>query len=210
MAPRQQLTRGVRTVRGLVVASVATIVAALSHVMGGGAAPSLLAMLLCASIALPFVVFLSGRKSPIGMLVSVAGTQALFHWLFVWISPAAADLSYMRWSSHAEHLAAMTRSWSPALAPSTPEGAQWFMLATHSVAVIVTCLMLRYADDAFEAIHRAWQRLRLRLTRAITLPDPLSPPHQFAAQVDVLPQTKVVAYSRTLRGPPAVSVSLHN
>lgn len=161
-------------------------------------------MFLCLGIALPFVVFLSGKKSPVGVALSVAGTQTLFHWLFVWIAPAAAQLTQMRWTSHAEHLAAMSRSWSPTLAPTTASGAQALMFFAHAIAGVLTYALLRYADAAFTTIQKAWLRLRLRVTRAFTLPEPISPVRVPVERVFISLKFFSLHPSRSLRGPPAL------
>lgn len=76
-------SRGARVVRGLVVASLSVVVAAFSHVVGGGAAPGALGTILALAFAILACTALGSRAlSPVRLSLSVALSQFVFHVLF--------------------------------------------------------------------------------------------------------------------------------
>ncbi len=77
-------TRGVRTARGTTAASVATFVALLSHVAGGGAMPGWIGIVLPWVFSVLVCVPLAGKRlSVVRLGIAVSLSQALFHVLFV-------------------------------------------------------------------------------------------------------------------------------
>lgn len=77
-------SRAPRLVRGASSASVATFVALLSHVAGGGQAPGLLGIAVPWILSLMVCTLLAGRTlSLLRLSFAVAGSQLLFHALFV-------------------------------------------------------------------------------------------------------------------------------
>lgn len=80
--------RHVRAVRGVATAIVATFVALVSHVTGGGAMPGALGVVVPAVLAVFVSVLLAGRRlSMWRMSLSVMVSQVLFHLLFVLGTP---------------------------------------------------------------------------------------------------------------------------
>lgn len=76
-------SRATRVVRGTVAASVATLVALLSHVAGGGPLPGMLWMLTPWVFSILLCVVLAGRAlSLLRLSLGVAASQVLFHGLF--------------------------------------------------------------------------------------------------------------------------------
>ena len=82
-------SRGARVVRGFAAASVATLVAALFHVAGGGLAPSALALTLSLVFSsLGSIALVGKRVAAWRLTLSVLVSQFLFHALFT-LSPSA-------------------------------------------------------------------------------------------------------------------------
>lgn len=80
---RVQPVRRTRLARGLAAGSIATFVALVSHVAGGGAIPAPLGVVVPWVLALAVCVSLAGRRlSAIRLTLSVAVSQFLFHVLF--------------------------------------------------------------------------------------------------------------------------------
>lgn len=76
-------SRGVRVVRGLLVAGLSVTVAAFSHVAAGGASPGVLGAVLATAFAALLCIGLGSRAlSPVRLSISVALSQFVFHVLF--------------------------------------------------------------------------------------------------------------------------------
>ena len=76
-------TRWARVARGWIVALLSTFVAALSHTLGGGSAPGLLAVVLSLAFAGILCIGLAGRTLSLWRTgISVALSQLIFHGLF--------------------------------------------------------------------------------------------------------------------------------
>ncbi len=76
-------SRGARVARGLGAAVSAVVIAALSHVAGGGAAPGLLGTALALAFAVLVCIALAGRRLTAGRTtVAVTLSQFVFHVLF--------------------------------------------------------------------------------------------------------------------------------
>lgn len=131
-------TRWARFVRGWLAAGCATFVAAFSHVLAGGLMPSVFAV--GASLALSGLVCvaLAGKTLSLTRLaISVAASQALFHYIF---------------SSSAVPLPAVEHAHHPQAALITAVGDQHHspsMWLAHVAAAIVTLLALRFAEASF-------------------------------------------------------------
>ncbi|WP_347042617.1 hypothetical protein [Brachybacterium nesterenkovii] len=115
--------RGLRILRGTAAASVATAVALIGHLLGGAESVPLLGILLPWWLSVSVCVLAIGRRpSLVGMSVSVAASQVLFHLLFsigggVQLALAAGGLSS---GHHAGHGAAASRA---AVNGAVPPGA---------------------------------------------------------------------------------------
>lgn len=76
-------SRGVRVLRGLLVASLSVAVAAFSHVAGGGVAPGVLGTTLALTFAVLVCIALGSKAlSPVRLSISVVLSQVVFHLLF--------------------------------------------------------------------------------------------------------------------------------
>lgn len=130
-------SRASRVVRGWIAGSFATGVAALSHGIADGAAPSALAL----GVALVFAgilgTFVVGHRPSLPRLVAIVGTSQLaFHLVFSFLTPGTAGPSGHHGA--AGHI-------TPALAHHVPDAAMW---AGHALAMIATIVFLRRAELA--------------------------------------------------------------
>ena len=199
-------SRWARVVRGLLAASVATLVAALFHMAGGGVAPSALALTLSLVFSALACIALAGRGLALWRLtLSVALSQFLFHTLFA-LSPsgsfAGADPSgHVHLGSH---LVMVSSGGATSMAPMAPESAA--MWVSHGFAALVTIAALRFGETSFWALceFTAFQLQRLFGSDLILAPETVP-----AARVGVLSlpehalQLAVVLGEMRHRGPPA-------
>ena len=156
-------SRWARVARGLLAAGVATLVAALFHMVGGGAAPSPLALTLSLTFSGLACVALAGKQLALWRLtVSVGLSQFLFHTLFS-LSPsgsfAGADPSgHVHLGSH---LVMVSSGGATTMSSMAPESAA--MWVSHAVAALVTIAALRFGETSFWALceFTAFQLQRL-------------------------------------------------
>jgi hypothetical protein len=162
-------TRWARFARGWVAAVFSTFVAALSHTLGGGAAPGALAVVLSLAFAGIICVGLCGRTlSRWRVGASVVVSQLLFHGLFSLGAPGGA-LTAPAGSALGAHehaaigILSMTGG-ADAVHGSTLQGAAHHdgaMWAAHGVAALLTIAALRYGEAAFWGLF-ATARLVIR------------------------------------------------
>ncbi|WP_324012016.1 hypothetical protein [Microbacterium sp. JZ37] len=159
--------RQLRALRGASASTVATVLAAVSHTVGGGAAPApLLVVAMAAVLALPAILVVGRRPRLSRVLAAVVTTQAAFHLAFLALgSPVATRISA---SAHAGHLHAEAHA-HPALVETAvlATAADAPMLAAHAVAALVTTALLWRGEQLVRAIA-AWAIARL--VRAAALP----------------------------------------
>ena len=144
-------TRWARFARGWIVAGFSTFVAALSHTLGGGGVPGLLAVVVSLAFAGIVSIALSGRTlSTWRLSAAVLLSQLIFHGLFSFGGAggrlAASDAA----AGHA-HGVGQTVPLSPAggatAAMSGDHGL--LMTAAHVLAALITVVALRYGERAF-------------------------------------------------------------
>lgn len=178
-------SRWARFTRGWVVAAFSVFVAALSHSFAGGATPSWLAIALALAFASMLSIGLSsggaastrrsapGRAALAGMVISVAGSQLIFHGLFSLLGaqPALghAALPAASLGVHGGHQlsSAQIAGQLAAIAPQggalLPGGAHhdaWMILG-HTIAGLLTIAALLHGEQALRALGRT-ARLGLR------------------------------------------------
>ncbi|WZH35347.1 MAG: hypothetical protein PIR02_11220 [Microbacterium enclense] len=192
--------RGTRVARGAVAAAVATFVALLSHVTGGGALPGAAGILVPLALSFVACTALAGRRlSAIRLSIAVALSQALFHTLFVLGSyePGA--------SGHVHGAVAM-----PALEPGAsavmiaPDATMWFW---HVVAAAVTTVVLHRGERTVTHLREltarlgAWLRVRVRIFTVAPGP---APARRVIAEIvaEVRPVSVLLAGTARRRGPP--------
>ena len=143
-------TRWARFARGWIVAGFSTFVAALSHTLGGGAAPGLLAVVVSLAFAGILSIALAGRTlSTWRLSVAVLASQLIFHALFSFGSAAGRLTATDGAAGHA-HQAGQTIQLSPSGGAGTmADDHGWLMTAAHVLAAVVTVVALRYGERAF-------------------------------------------------------------
>ncbi|WP_214465909.1 hypothetical protein [Microbacterium flavescens] len=137
--------RHVRALRGAAAAWIATIIAATSHTLAGGGAPSPVLVGVLGILASPAAIALIGRRlSAWRVGAAVVASQALFHVAFA--MTAGVDPAGLRGHVHDLRL--------DGGAPSgglLPDGA---MLAGHLVAAAATLLVLYFGERMLRALGR--------------------------------------------------------
>jgi hypothetical protein len=164
-------TRWARFARGWIVAVFSTFVAALSHTLGGGAVPGLLAVVVSLAFAGIVSIALAGRTlSTWRLTVAVLLSQLVFHGLFSF-GGAGGRLSATDAAGHA-HDAGQTVLLMPAGAATEAMAGNHgaLMTASHVLAAIVTVVALRFGERAFWGLFStaamAWRAL-------VTVPAPV-------------------------------------
>ncbi|TFC41827.1 hypothetical protein E3T26_15525 [Cryobacterium sp. TMT1-21] len=144
-------TRWARFVRGWLTASVAVLVAALSHVAAGGNAPGLLSAALALAFAGMASVFLAGKSlSLLRLTLSVGVSQLLLHVLF-----GLGGTSGMTMTSSHHHGAVTVAADAAARPLMAAEGilpdSAW-MWVGHGLAALVTIVALYRGEKTFWAL----------------------------------------------------------
>lgn len=150
-------TRQLRLVRAAAVSSVATLLAAVSHTLGGGSAPHPLLILAVATLLTPLCALLVGvRPSRSRVAAAVLLAQAAFHLLFqVLGSPTGSAVADT--SGHAHHLDLALLG--PVASVPVADAA---MLGAHVIAAALTTLLIWHGEALAQAVARWFQALLLR------------------------------------------------
>ncbi|WP_208085535.1 hypothetical protein [Brevibacterium atlanticum] len=218
-----------RTLRGILAAAAATFVALTSHLLGGGAFPTALGIIVPLALSILACVLLAGRRLSLPRLtVSVGVSQALFHLLFsLFVPTASASGSGLRGllGGHSAHLAAghamsgahampgtqtahAAHATMPALDTSMASTMHSHhspaMLLAHCAAGIVTVAMIYWAER-LPVMLGEFARLIIGaiIPRLILLRMPISGPRTQVSVEPVVPCSLGVFRSPVLRrGPP--------
>ncbi|AAT90010.1 hypothetical protein ATY41_02945 [Leifsonia xyli subsp. xyli] len=159
-------SRGARVVRGFAAAGVATLVAALFHMAGGGQAPRAVALTLSLTFSSFACIALAGKRFALWRLgLSVPLSQFLFHALFS-LSPSAS-FSGMPAGGHLHAGTHLTLLPGAATGPAlVVEG--WAMCLAHLAAAALTIAVLRHGEHTFWAVCGfASYRLRCFFDRVV-------------------------------------------
>ncbi|WP_226658079.1 hypothetical protein [Leifsonia sp. LS1] len=198
-------SRGVRVVRGLVAAGIATFVAALFHVAGGGLPPSALALTLSLTFSGLACIALAGKRAAWWRLVgSVAVSQFLFHALFS-MSPAGQFAGATEHVHAGSHLVLVPAAETTSAMPMNHDGTA-SMWISHVVAALLTVAFLRYGERAFQSACQftAFQLRRL-FTAAMPGPvDVLVRRGRVESLPVTLPNPAVLIGQLRHRGPPVM------
>ncbi|WP_101846266.1 hypothetical protein [Zhihengliuella sp. ISTPL4] len=189
MTPRQ-----LRFLRAAAVSAIATLLAAVSHTIGGGAAPHPLLIAAVAALFVPLsAALVGGRSSRARVAVAVFLAQAAFHLLFQLLgAPTADDATGL--AAHAHHLDLS------ALGPLSPApGPGALMLSAHVIAAVLTTLLLWHGESVLRTIAR-WFRAALRRAVASAAMTPAPPRPLRSAVLPPLDDAVTMEVSR--RGPP--------
>lgn len=180
-------SRQSRVLRGTAAASVATFVALLSHVAGGGGIPGWLGIVTPWVLSVWVSTLLAGRRLSVWRLsLSVAASQVLFHALFVLGTTPTSNMELL--SGHAGHAGHGAHTAMIMTSPSATDTmhlmhADPLMWFWHGVAAVVTIAVLYRGERLLLSIREitdqivAWVRQRF---------DPIP------ARVRVLPSLRIV------------------
>lgn len=154
-------SRWARVARGTAAACLATFVAALSHTIGGGAAPSALAIIATLVVSTAVCTLLAGRTlSTWRLAASVALSQALFHGVFSALGMPVAAVH--------THTDLIPLSTVPAVI-HPHSGGMWI---AHAIAALVTIVAILHAERAFWGTSAT---ARLFLARLLAIVVPVTP-----------------------------------
>lgn len=159
-------SRAPRVARGVVIASVATFTALLSHVVAGGDVPG------WAGVGAPWVLavmvstLLAGRNlSRVRLAVSVIVSQLLFHALFVMGTPSVVA-SGTAPAAHRHHGEPITIP-GPADATVAALCADPAMWAGHALAAALTIAVLYRGERALRTLLALGARIRAWARRVV-------------------------------------------
>lgn len=197
-------TRWARVARGWSTAAFSVFVAALSHTLGGGPGPGVLALVLSLAFAGLISIGLSGRTPSLWRVsVSVLASQLIFHGLFSFGGPggALAIGSDPAAGAHAHSgVLALVGPGSPA--HPAHGSAMWL---AHAVAAVLTIAALRHGGAAVRALLRAARVVIRRLADSLAAGRPAAPRTTPTTAVVFAPRDlAVLLSSRRYRGPPVV------
>lgn len=189
--------RQLRLVRAAAVSSVATLLAALSHTLGGGAAPHALLLLAIATLVTPLSAVLVGvRQSRGRVAVAVFLAQGAFHVLFQLLGAPTGTTS-IAGGAHSHHLdVALLGSTAPAAAPGA------LMLFAHVVAAVLTTILVWHAEAVVRIVAR-WVDALFRRASALAPAMHRRPPR--LRSVTVVSFDAAVSAAVPRRGPPALA-----
>ena len=151
--------RAARTLRGLAAGSVATLVAAVSHGLGGGGLPGVAGLALALAFSVIVGVALAGRRLPLVRLAaSVILSQLAFHVVFSTLGGAGETMT----TGHGHHseVVVTTAAQSVAHASST-------MWLAHAAAALLTIAAIANGDRALAAIADTARMLLTAILRRI-------------------------------------------
>jgi hypothetical protein len=203
-------TRGARTTRGLIAAAVATLLAGLSHTLGGASAPFGVGSLLALAFAALVCIALAGRRLSLWRLsLSVLLSQLAFHGLFA-VTGGASGASGAAPAGMAHHESAamlmdrLTPVPAAAMGATHSDGA---MTLAHVAAGIVTIAALHRGELAVRAVLRAALRVVTALVGSVPRVLPPMIARLRARAVVVIPRDlEVVLSSMRHRGPPRAAL----
>jgi len=139
-------SRWVRLLRGSSTAVLAVVVAAFSHVAGGGAAPGVLGVGLALVFAVPLGVVLAGKTvSLVRLSIAVVFAQAAFHLLFS-LGGGTAGVSATG-GGHHDHAALMLSAEGTSGSAGMHHGSSMWL--AHGVAAVVTVFGIWFGERAF-------------------------------------------------------------
>ncbi|QEE62085.1 hypothetical protein FVA74_11285 [Salinibacterium sp. dk2585] len=192
-------------VRGFVAATVATFVALLSHVLGGGDVPGWLGILAPWVLSLPMCMGLARWTLSLGRLsVSVGVSQFFFHTLFV-LGASGGSASFVTSGvGHGSHGLVLVAAESSAAASAYDPAVMWLW---HGVAAVITIAAVQRGESALASIRRvaAWVAswVAARVTPAQLAPVAMAPGRMPTPQFSTASLSACFAFSPLLRrGPP--------
>lgn len=201
-------TRQLRALRGASAAAIAVLLAAVSHTIGGGVAPSPVILIGVAALTWPITTALVGRRlRPAGLAAAVVLAQAALHVVFAFTSSAGilapsqnrafpeygALPAYGALHEHGQILLGSPGGVAQIVIPSAA------MLLAHAVAAVASFALL-FSGERMLRIIAAWTLRLLDRTAVSTSPIFAVPRAAFA--VAPAPSFRIVRGVVHRRGPP--------
>jgi len=195
-------TRWKRVLGGALGASFATLVAAFSHVLAGGAVPSVAAIALSLALSVPLCIALAGPALSLWRTTAaVLGSQALFHFLFSGISSSGT----ITMSPHAGHSGVDIGT--TGLHAAAAAGHSASMWLAHAVAAALTVVVLRYTESAVMRLRETTILLLTTLTvipTAVFAVSEMRTPRVGCTKTIVVRDLTLLFSTLRHRGPPAL------
>ncbi|WP_221585763.1 hypothetical protein [Microbacterium sp. G2-8] len=184
---------------GALASAVTTLVAAISHTLGGGAAPAPMLVIGMAALLVGPAALLMGRGPRLTRIVlTTVVAQVAFHAAFDALGGPVAGSSPAGGGHHHHHgldLAALAGT-----APSSSEGSG--MLAAHVCAALATIGILAYGE---RVIRRGASWIRAAALALVSRPHLPDAPRLIALTRPRLRAAERVVAGIRVRGPPVVS-----
>lgn len=206
-------SRGARVARGFAAAGVATLVAALFHLAGGGQPPSALALTLSLIFSsLGSIALVGKRVAAWRLTLSVLVSQFLFHALFT-LSPSAtfsgmpAD-GHLHAGMHLTMVGGSTSATGMAI-PAMIFGESPWMWLSHGAAALLTIAVLLHGERTQLAVARYAFFVLSRLVDSVASVQAEPLRRLTAPPVDTLRalcRLDTVLDGRPRRGPPSAFV----
>lgn len=194
--------RAARLLRGAVLGTVATLLAAVSHLLGGGHAPSALALV----VGVVFATFVgtvavgrvaTGRRvGVVRTAIAVGITQFVFHIGFALLGSGAAVSAT---GAHRHH-AVFSIAADPAAAVAHGGAAMWL---AHIAAAVLTVLYLRHLERHVWAVLSRLGGVLLRAF-SIQMPQPTVRPLRVAVARELPAASALLRDAIARRGPPVL------
>lgn len=200
--------RWARVARGTAAAVFATFAAALSHTIGGAAAPSAFVLLVGGTFAVLVCVLLAGRRiTALGVVASVLVSQLGYHALFTLVPSTVSATVASAGSGGAWHrhgIVELATGGTGALPHTHGDATMW---AAHLVAAVATIAAILFAERATLAALAALTVRILARRAAATHPVP-APRRVRWVRVNRRPRNLgVVLLHLRHRGPPALAAA---
>ena len=194
--------RASRVARGWIAGSFATGIAALSHGLADGGAPSPVAIGTALVFAGLLGTFALGRRPSLPRLtVVVAGSQVAFHLVFSWLTPGTA--------TGIAHDGAGHHGVATLLAPAVAHhGTDPLMWAAHGIALLATLAFLRKAELALFALLR--ETIARTVETVTRVPAIVARPPRLRTSSATAPRHPVLSLLKFVvshRGPPVAAAS---
>ena len=187
--------RATRTLRGLGAATVATVVAAASHGLGGAGLPGGAGLALALAFSAIVSIALVGRRLPaVRLAASVAISQLGFHVVFSTLGGAGEVIV-----SGGHHGVVRVTSAGESVVHASP--GMWF---SHAIAAVITIAALLFGERAIASIvDTARMLLTAILSPTVPLVAPLSRDRGPVIARSLVPRAaRELVAACGLRGPP--------
>lgn len=187
-------SRQLRLLRAASASTVATLLAATSHTIAGGAAPHPLLVVAVMTLVVPIAaLIIGGRASRLRVAATVSVSQAAFHTVFQLLGTPTGTTVL---SGHQHHLD--LASLGPMAAATAPD---LLMVLGHLGAAVMTTALVWHGESMVSAVA-GWMQAQLR--RAVTAfrASHRHPPAPVVALPLLVDRALSVSLSR--RGPPTI------